>query len=337
MNCHLSSVRISKYVSGDATPQEAAHVRTCERCGSESARVESSLALFRASVRNWSEHTARLEYAPAWRNPARDVWGAYACQKKSWAMSLALQTAALAVLFTFASNGTVRQAAKHIIEIYTPIDIAQYKLKAQMQGGGGGGDRSPLPASRGRVPKASLRQFTPPMVVPNNEAPKLAIDPSILAPPDVPLPQVAASNYGDPLATVGALSNGTGSGAGIGSGAGGGVGVGKGGGVGGGSYGGFGGGAFRIGGGVSAPVLIYKIEPEYSEEARKAKYQGVVILNVIIDSTGHAVDARVVRSLGLGLDEKAIEAVKQWRFKPGYKDGKPVAVLGQIEVNFRLL
>ena len=198
-----------------------------------------------------------------------------------------------------------------------------------------------MPAPKGRLPKASLRQFTPPMVVVNNPNPKLTMDPSLIIPPDVPLPQVNLPNYGDPLAKIGPLSNGPGSGGGIGSGSGGGVGPGKGAGYGpgeGGGYGGgFYGGAFRIGGGVSAPVLLYKVEPEYSEEARKAKYQGTVVVDVIIDATGHVAKTKVVRSLGLGLDEKALEAIWKWRFRPGYKDGKPVTVAAEIEVNFRLL
>jgi len=87
----------------------------------------------------------------------------------------------------------------------------------------------------------------------------------------------------------------------------------------------------------TAPLLLYKKEPEYSEEARKAKYQGTVVLNVEVDASGQVMNIRVNRSLGLGLDERAIEAVKQWRFKPGMKDGKPVAVQTQVEMNFRLL
>jgi TonB family protein len=97
-----------------------------------------------------------------------------------------------------------------------------------------------------------------------------------------------------------------------------------------------GGGVYRVGGGVSAPALIHKVEPKYSEEALKAKYQGTVILYVEISPDGRAVNPRVVRSLGLGLDEKAIEAVRKWKFRPGYKDGKAVTVVAQIEVNFRL-
>ena len=95
-------------------------------------------------------------------------------------------------------------------------------------------------------------------------------------------------------------------------------------------------GVYRVGGGVSAPALIHKTEPEYTEEARAAKYQGTVLLYVEIDPNGNATNVKVQRSLGLGLDEKAVEAVKQWKFKAGYKDGKPVTVQATIEVNFRL-
>jgi TonB family protein len=89
--------------------------------------------------------------------------------------------------------------------------------------------------------------------------------------------------------------------------------------------------------GVTPPQLIYKKEPEYSEEARKAKYQGTALLLVDVDASGHVTGTKVIRSLGLGLDEKAVEAVRQWRFRPGMKDGKPVAVQAEVEVNFRLL
>ena len=167
--------------------------------------------------------------------------------------------------------------------------------------------------------------------------PRLAMEPTIIAPPDANLPQVNMPNFGDPLAKLGPPSNGPGSGGGIGTGSGGGVGSGRGGGFGPGEGGGFGGGAFRIGGGVSAPVPIFKVEPEYSEEARKAKFQGTVLLAIVVDEGGKTANVRVVRPLGMGLDEKAIEAVMKWRFRPGYKDGKAVPVMANVEVNFRLL
>jgi TonB family protein len=85
------------------------------------------------------------------------------------------------------------------------------------------------------------------------------------------------------------------------------------------------------------PKLISKVEPEYSEEARKAKHQGTVMLNVVIGDDGVLSEIKVVKSLGLGLDEKAIECVKKWRFEPGTRGGKPVKVEATLEVNFRLL
>jgi TonB family protein len=89
--------------------------------------------------------------------------------------------------------------------------------------------------------------------------------------------------------------------------------------------------------GINPPRLISKVEPEYTEEARAARYQGTVVLSVVIGTDGLAHNATVARSLGLGLDQKAVEAVSQWQFKPGVKDGAPVAVAATIEVNFRLL
>jgi len=88
---------------------------------------------------------------------------------------------------------------------------------------------------------------------------------------------------------------------------------------------------------ITPPVVIYKKEPEYSEEARKAKYQGTVVLYVDLDASGQVTKVTVNRSLGLGLDQKAVEAVSQWQFKPGMQAGKPVAMRAQVEVSFRLL
>ena len=272
--------------------------------------------------------------------PVKDIWGLYGQNKKSFLMSTGFQVTVIAILFILASNKTVQDKVKQTFTLISPVDLSPPDMAPKnqtMQGGGGGGDRSPLPASKGRLPKASLRQFTPPVAVYNNLNPKLAMEPTIIAPPDVNLPQVNMSVYGDPLAKIGPPSNGPGSGGGIGSGSGGGVGSGKGGGFGPGEGGGVGGGVYRVGGGVTAPVLLYKKEPEYSEEARKAKYQGTVLLYIEVDPSGKAVNIRVQHSLGLGLDEKAIEAVRQWKFKPGYKDGKPVTVAATFEVNFRLL
>src|SRR5262249_14878902 len=156
-------------------------------------------------------------------------------------------------------------------------EIASYRPAAPTRSGGGA--RSELRASKGALPKASLRPFTPPSAVVNNAHPILAMEPSIAAPPDVALPRVDITQYDEPLAQIGPPSNGRGSNGGIGDGDGGNVGDG---------YGhiysdtdgeGGSGRVWRvIPGRVSAPLLLYKVEPEYSDEARKAKYQGTVLL-----------------------------------------------------------
>ena len=121
------------------------------------------------------------------------------------------------------------------------------------------------------------------------------------------------------------------------NGANGGLGSGKGPGYGQSENGGFAGGIFNAGGGVTAPVLVLQVDPEYSDDARKAKYSGSVTLAIIVDTDGRPRDIRVTRSLGMGLDEKAIESVQKWRFKPGLRSGQPVNVRATVVVNFRLL
>jgi len=93
---------------------------------------------------------------------------------------------------------------------------------------------------------------------------------------------------------------------------------------------------YRPGPGITNPVPIYQPEPQYSEEARKAKLQGSVLVEVLVGRDGRPVNAEVLRPLGLGLDAKAIEALWKWKFKPGRKDGNAVAVRIQIEIAFRL-
>jgi TonB family protein len=95
--------------------------------------------------------------------------------------------------------------------------------------------------------------------------------------------------------------------------------------------------AYRIGGQVSAPRILSKVEPQYSEEARKGKLQGTILLSVVIDATGTPTQIAVLRPLGMGLDEAAIAAVSQWKFAPGTKGGTAVPVISQIETTFHLL
>ncbi len=225
-----------------------------------------------------------------------------------------------------------------------PLDISPYiaKLPAganKAGGGGGGGDRSQLPPTKGKAPKFQWTQFTPPSATIKNPNPKLAMDPSLLGPPDLKVTNPALNNMGDPLAATVNFSGGPGGGGGIGTGEYGGIGSGSGGGLGPGEGGGTGGGMFRAGvNGVGKPACIYCPDPEYSDEARKAKYQGTVVLDVIVTVDGRVLDPRVVKGPGLGLEEKALAAVRNWKLRPAMgPNGKPVACRVTIEVGFRLL
>ena len=259
-----------------------------------------------------------------------DKMGAYAGNEwKAGLFSLAINGGILGLLIFIGTNKEVQQAIKeNVIPLVAPVMPRKpppLPPKEKLAGGGGGGSDK-IPESKGKLPKVAPKQFVPPTVH-TVDNPKLAMNPTSIGPAD--LPNIDAPNFGDPLAGLGAPSNGIGGGGGIGPGKGAGVGPGTG--------GGYGGGVFKIGGGVSAPQATFKPEPEYSEEARKAKYQGEVWLSVVVDEKGVPQDIKVTRKLGLGLDEKAIEAVKKWRFKPGMKDGKPVAVQATIAVSFHLL
>jgi protein TonB len=235
-------------------------------------------------------------------------------------------------MFVVKNKDVIKQ---QVIDLVDPSGLTLPASATKSGGGGGGGDASKLDASKGKPPKFTMTPVTPPAAVIKNQDPKLVAEQAILVPPQVKL-QTSQTDVGDPLSKALMASNGVGVGAGIGSGSRGGIGSGNGGGLGPGMGGGTGGGVFRVGGGVSAPRAIYQPDPEYSEEARKAKYQGTVVLAAIIDANGHPRDIRVARSVGLGLDEKAMEAVKTWRFEPAKKDNQAVAVLVNIEVTFNL-
>ncbi len=204
-------------------------------------------------------------------------------------------------------------------------------------GGGGGGEHNTIVASKGQLPKFSWTQFTPPKVKTDPNA-RLQMTPTVLGPPELKLPSPQTGNWGDPLGKVINDSSGTGSGNGIGSGNGTGVGSGSGAGVGPGNEWGTGGGFPSAGtGGYGSPTCIYCPNPAFSDDAVKAKYQGTVMLIAVITADGRASNIRVAKGLGMGLDEKAIEAVRNWRFRPAVgPDGKPASVSTGIEVTFRL-
>jgi len=270
-----------------------------------------------------------------------EIFKEYKFRSSSLAFSMiAHLVAVLAILFV--PGWLIKQigakATNTQVELLDPSQLTlNLPPKAEKSGGGGGGGRREvIPASKGKLPRPSDIQLTPPTPKIVNLDPVLSVEPTVIVPQLNSFPDINIANYGDPLGIPGPPSSGPGTGGGIGTGTGGGVGSGKGGGVGPGEGGGIGGGVFRVGGGVSAPSIVYRVEPTYSEEARKAKYQGVVVLSAIVRKDGTIEILKVVRGLGLGLDENAISALKQWKFRPGMKNGVPVDVALNIEVNFSL-
>jgi protein TonB len=251
------------------------------------------------------------------------------------AIGLHVAVIALLVIPIFTNVLPASTEAKDKQLTVMPLDISPYMAKlpsgANKAGGGGGGNNHTLtPTSKGKVPKFQWTQFTPPQAKIQNLNPKLAMDPSLLGPPDLKIPSPNMANFGDPLAKSVTDSLGNGNGTGIGSGSGGGLGPGEGGGT--------GGGMFRAGiNGVGSPVCIYCPQPEYSDEARKAKYQGTVLLDVTVTADGRVLNPLVLKGPGLGLEEKAIAQVKNWKMRPAIgPSGKPVNCRVQIEVTFHL-
>jgi TonB family protein len=279
------------------------------------------------------------------RRPPDEIWGRYNNYRSNGvAISAVIHAAVIALLLSgvFVTHQITERVTRQTVTLIAPSpeSYALPVAKKVVSGGGGGGDHDPIPAPKGRPPKAALHQITPPAIVIRNEKPKLAVQPTVVVPPQVHLAENHMPNLGVPASApvmpAAPPSNGTGSGGGIGSGSGGGVGVGRGPGVGAGSGGGIGGGVYKVGGGISAPTAISAPDPDYTEEARRAKKQGTCELWLIVDSSGHPRDIRVMRGLGFGLDAKALEAVKQWRFQPALKDGRPVDVQISVQVEFHL-
>ncbi|MGA2882604.1 MAG: energy transducer TonB, partial [Bryobacteraceae bacterium] len=187
----------------------------------------------------------------------------------------------------------------------------------------GGSNQTALPARQGSPPPTARRTFIPPT---SSQHPPLALPITIAF--DIPIDNTSA-NIGDPLSH--AIDGGLGMHGhnGIGDrGCCGGIGH---------SQSGPPGLSVQRGRGVTPPELLYKVEPEFSEEARKAKHQGMVVLTIEVDPSGAVRNVRVRQSLGLGLDEKAIEAVLRWHFRPGILNGKAVTTEATIQVNFQLL
>ena len=291
--------------------------------------------------------TLRVEPRLVSRVPRQqaEIWGQFNNYRANGVATSAVVHAVMIALIlgsaAFSHKIVQRVAPRETVTLIAPSpdSYALHPSPKVVSGGGGGGEHHALPAPKGRLPKVAMQQITPPVVVVQNEKPRLTAEPTVVVPPQVRFADNRLPKFGTfagPAMPSAPPSNGTGSGGGIGSGSGGGVGQGHGPGVGPGSGGGIGGGIFHVGGGISPPQPISSPDPEYTEEARRAKAHGTCILGLIVDAEGNPRDIRVLRGLGFGLDAKAIDAVRQWRFAPAKKDGKPVNVQVNVEVAFRL-
>jgi TonB family protein len=256
-------------------------------------------------------------------------------------ISSAINLAIILIAIFFLGRQAIRVINKNLEA--TDINVGMWVPKAPMMGsknggGGGGGNHSVIDPIKGRLPKIEKSPIVAPQVpmVANPLIPipsAINVQKNITLPNNPTLPNIGMTQ--SPNVTI--ASNGQGSEAGMGSGARGGLGSGTGNGYGPGYGGGAGGGLYHVGGGVSPPIPLNTVEAEFSNEARRAKYQGVCLIQLIVNRRGLPVDLHVVRALGMGLDQKALEAVRQYRFKPAMLDGKtPVPVMITVEVNFRL-
>jgi len=230
-----------------------------------------------------------------------------------------------------------------------PIRLVYLAVPGPGGGGGGGGhrDRAPAPKAERRGParassplpaRRPIPVAAPAVPQPEPPKPVLAAEPL----PPILAPVVPVS--GDRQNRTGVLeqspadteSHGPGTGGGNGSGTGTGIGEGDGPGLGPGSGGGTGGGPYRPGSGIEPPTVLREVKPTYTEAARLGGIAGEVLLEVVVQRDGSVRVGRVIQGLGSGLDERAIDAVRQWRFSPARRLGQPVDVLVEVAVEFRL-
>lgn len=270
---------------------------------------------------------------------------------------LVFSSAFIVILVLYARAHANDKIAEEVSETFIPLvdpndfkpqDIEAPKAKEKAGGGGGGGRKTPTPPSKGQLPEFSLK---PPIIAPRPE--------QTLRPPALPVPETVQVDprlqpkrddlapTGLPTGVLGPPSAGPGEGGGIGTGNKGGIGSGDGTGVGPGTGFNTGGGGPRLGGGDfntdgtaksvdSRPQPLNRPRPNYTEEARKNKIQGNVRVRALVGADGSVRQVRVISGLSDGLNEEAILAVKQMRFKPATKNGQPVAYWVPLDVEFNL-
>ena len=279
-----------------------------------------------------------VRHAP--RMPARDSF-------RAWLSPLAVSAAAHVLAVGMLLAITARTSSKVVPLKPVPHETAALSvsrivfLSAPGPGGGGGGGGNRRSDPMRRAERVGHDRATLPVAPPLSTLGRVA---------DVPTPaqQIlldARSLASGVIERIGAVeggvdfssSQGPGSGGGVGDGHGTGLGSGRGPGLGPGVGGGMGGGVYRPGSGVTPPTLVSEVKPSYTNDALLRKIQGSVLLELIVRRDGHPTDVRVARSLDRGgLDEQAVEAVRQWRFNPGRLAGTPVDVLVTVVIDFSI-
>jgi TonB family protein len=256
--------------------------------------------------------------------------------------SLVYHVAITAFLIWLVRNGTVDTSVAAVLPDRPNSQIIWLSQPGPGGGGGGGGNQMKEPPRKAELPGKDK------ITVPVSKPPKLEVqetkpEPNPVEQLNIPAMSLASSTVSLPGAIDAppgppTLSQGSGRGGGAGTGVGTGVGPGTGSGLGPGSGGGTGGGVYRPGNGVTLPVVLREVRPQYTSDAMRAKVQGTVLLECVVRSDGSVGDVQVVRSLDpvFGLDSEAIKAAKQWRFRPGSRLGEAVSVLITIELTFTL-
>jgi len=273
-----------------------------------------------------------------------------------------MHAAVLVVLVLATTLGLATPTISKPLE-FNPVRLVFLAMPGPGGGGGGGGLKQAAPPAKAKLDGTSaLRSPVPPRAVrsekPRVEPPRPAPPPELRpverpAQPPPPVPHIDPSPpvlapvvpvAADPADKSGALSEsagdagsrGSGEGGGSGTGAGTGIGEGTGPGIGPGSGGGTGGGPYRPGAGITPPGLLREVRPDYTEEARRRNLEGEVLLEIVVRSDGTVGKLKILQGLGGGLDQRAVEAVRQWRFSPARRHGSPVDVLVEVAVEFRL-
>ena len=271
------------------------------------------------------------------------------------AASSLVHASLLAVVVVITSTGVGTSESKPFIDVNEtkPLRMVYLAQPGPGGGGGGGGRVEPRPAPKIRrkapaprpasAPAPPLRTTPLPSVVPVEKPPEPKPEPirtEALPPVLAPVASVPADEE-DRVGivaetTANAESHGQGEGGGVGTGKGTGVGEGTGPGLGAGEGGGTGGGPYRPGSGIEPPRLLREVKPDFTEEARQLGIEGDVVMEIVVRRDGTVGELKVLQGLGHGLDQRAVDAVKQWRFSAARRLGQAVDVLVEVAVEFKL-